>query len=131
MIDVRNLPSVPLVQRNKLPDLMAVYVVVGRTDEILYVGSTESLRTRWKSHHRRFQMKNIVQARIHWFEVKDPTRLRDTEAEWIARLSPALNGQTVTDAPTVMVAALIAPETKRALEILAEREDRTISNMIR
>jgi excinuclease UvrABC nuclease subunit len=131
MIDVRALPSVAFEHRHTLPDLMAIYIVVDGSGNVLYVGSTESLRTRWKSHHRRFQIKHVNQARVHWFEINDPLSLRKTEAEWINQLSPSLNRQPVTGAPTVMIATLVSFATKQTLEYLAKREDRSVSKIVK
>ena len=131
MIDVRSLPSVAFEHRHALPDLMAVYVVVGESANIWYVGSTASLRTRWKSHHRRFQMKRVDRARIHWCQVDDPSALRETEAEWINRLEPSLNRQPVTDRPLVLIGTMVPEPHAAALKLLARNEDRSVSKIVK
>lgn len=130
-VQLRSLPSVLFDERTLLPDVMAVYVVTDHAGKVLYVGSTESLRVRWKSHHRRFQFKRIGQARIHWFLVDDATVLRSLESEWINLLTPSLNRQPVTDAQAVMIATLVSTETKQVLEYMARVEDRSVSKIVK
>jgi excinuclease UvrABC nuclease subunit len=48
---LNNLPFVTFDNRKSLPNAPAVYFVISRWKEVLYVGRTRHLRGRWMNHH--------------------------------------------------------------------------------
>lgn len=103
IIDLHTLPSLPLDQRNHLPDTAGVYFVIAPNDAVLYVGQSVSLVRRWASHHRIGDAQRVGQCRIAWLSVTDTVTLDEVERTCIAQFEPALNG-TAVDAEHKMTA---------------------------
>lgn len=87
---VSDLPSVPLSGCSDLPYCPAVYLAVAADGEVLYIGRSVSLATRWKGHHRKFELDQIGEVRIAWLS-GDSQTLLSLERELIAHFEPRLN----------------------------------------
>lgn len=84
------LPSVS--QPQHLPPRPGIYYITGAW-VIFYVGKSQNLRQRWRSHHRQSEFSALHPfARIHYSLVPSD-RLQDEESKEIKRLQPPWNYQ--------------------------------------
>lgn len=51
-IQIGELPSVVLADKNQLPKTPSIYFAVNSSGEVLYVGRSVNPRQRWNQHHR-------------------------------------------------------------------------------
>ncbi len=84
------LPSLSFGHRQDLPPIPALYFVLNDQREIAYIGETENLRARWKSHHRARQM-STGGYRIHWRQISDTAERADAEQKSIKYFRPLWN----------------------------------------
>lgn len=91
---IAHLPSVTLQQRRELPEVGGVYFVVDEKLVVVYVGQTENLNGRWRSHHRAPQMSTGAY-RIHWKQIDDPQERARIEQQCIDYLRPLWNRSEV------------------------------------
>lgn len=89
-INISDLPSLPLEQKKSLPKYGGIYFVINSDDEILYIGRSSNLRSRWQNHHRHHQFEKNT-SRIAWLEVSDTSLLADIESALISWFHPQLN----------------------------------------
>lgn len=91
LIDTMMLPSLVWSNRADVPDISAVYFVM-KGDEVLYVGSTNSMRQRWKwdLHHKLEKFEQAGADRITWYACPEED-IRYFEDNMIRHLGPALN----------------------------------------
>ncbi len=87
-IHLNSLPSVNVLCKNELPEYSGVYLVINHTKDVLYVGQSLNLKTRWKSH----KCTNFLndKCRILWIKVS-PDLLGRIENFLIDKFSPVLN----------------------------------------
>jgi DNA-binding XRE family transcriptional regulator len=91
-INPLELPSLPLEWKAALPlKCRAIYMALSAEGEILYVGRSNDIRKRWKSHDRFKHLKQIQGVRIAWIEVSDPYLLRTLETALIEYFKPEFN----------------------------------------
>lgn len=90
-INPLTLPSLPLTERNKLPNLPAVYFAIAEAGEILYIGRSKNLAARWAVHHRYVELKTIGNVRIAWLHCSDELLLPGIEEALIKYFLPTLN----------------------------------------
>lgn len=90
-IDPTCLPSLPLEWKNALPKCQAIYLVLSEKKEVLYVGRSTNLRSRWKSHSRYQYLKEISGITIAWVEVSDSFLFRRIEIALIEFFKPKFN----------------------------------------
>jgi len=90
-VDLHTLPSLPLDQRNTLPDTAGVYFVISPDDTVLYIGQTTSLHQRWANHHRIVDIPMYNHCRIAWLSIENTSTLKSTERACIAHFNPTLN----------------------------------------
>jgi hypothetical protein len=89
--DPSRLPSLPFSERLDLPMGPGVYLCLGSDGGVLYVGTSQSLRKRWFTHHKHKEITAAGTDRIAWLMAdEDGNRLR-LEAELIAHFNPPLN----------------------------------------
>lgn len=94
-IKIADLPSVHLLDKNRLPNCAAIYFVTDSDGQIIYIGRTVNLVARWKDHHRfnqlkRFNRKNLLS--ISWLNCSnDISTLSKLENEFINLYKPPLN----------------------------------------
>ncbi|MEH2467828.1 GIY-YIG nuclease family protein [Nostoc sp.] len=92
-INLLDLPSMPLAQRNNFPAIPCVYFVVSAESQVAYVGRTTNLKTRWVSHHRYEEIKLMQNTSVAWIEVTDVDTLPEIEQLIIDYFNPPLNGK--------------------------------------
>lgn len=98
-IKISELPSVYLLDKDRLPNCAAIYFVFDSKGQIIYVGRTINLVERWKAHHRfnqlkRFNRKNTLS--ISWLTCSsDIENLSNLENEFIKLYKPPLNWSKV------------------------------------
>lgn len=97
-------PSLAFEHRTDLPPIPAVYFVLNEQRGVMYIGATENLRARWKSHHRAPQM-NVGSYRIHWMEMGDADQRLAMERQAIDYFRPLWNR---TEVPTNDMKRVIA-----------------------
>ncbi|MBO3459484.1 GIY-YIG nuclease family protein [Aetokthonos hydrillicola] len=106
-IKLSELPSVYLLDKDKLPSCACIYFICDSKDKILYIGRTLNLVERWKDHHRlnelkRFNLKNPVS--ISWMTCSDDINtLSSLENELIKLYKPPLNWSRVVIRKTTPV----------------------------
>ena len=113
--EISTLPSLAFEHRQDLPPIPALYFALNNQREIVYIGETENLRTRFKSHHRARQM-GVGGYRIHWMEMSDADRRASAERQAIAYFRPLWNRTEVPVADTKRVLAYIN-DVARYMEI--------------
>ena len=98
-IKLSELPSVYLLDKDKLPNCACIYFVSDSKGQILYIGRTVNLVERWREHHRfnqlkRFNRKDRVS--ISWMTCSnDINTLSSLENELIKLYKPPLNSSRV------------------------------------
>ena len=110
MKGVEALPSLALLEKQRLPECGAIYFAVVQ-NQVLYVGMATNLRKRWQNHHRYFQLETInnkQEVRLHWL-VCAQAQLPSLERQYIAHYLPALNRSKVptqkfTPSPLILTA---------------------------
>ncbi len=92
-----SVPSLPILDRSKLPKIGAIYFVITSSKKLLYIGRTENLFNRWLSHHRYQQfIETDSQSRIAWFAIDedDLVSMPIIESDLITLLDTEYNGTT-------------------------------------
>jgi hypothetical protein len=91
-LDPFALPSVPFVEKDRLPNVRAVYFAIydGR---IVYIGLTQSVRQRWRSHSCLLLVKDPSLGRVAWIRVASShvLVLHRLELALIHKHQPTLN----------------------------------------
>ena len=90
-INPLDLPSVPLIEKDSLPQLAAIYFVISENGKILYIGRSINLASRWKDHHRYSELKELRSVRIAWLDCDDESLLPQIEEAMIKHFLPYLN----------------------------------------
>ncbi|GET39664.1 GIY-YIG nuclease family protein [Microseira wollei] len=87
------LDSVPLEERQKLPQIPCVYFVVDSAKKIQYIGSSINLKERWLNDRKLEEIKSENEVRIFWLPIaeSDLNCLKAIESEFIAKFCPPLN----------------------------------------
>lgn len=133
-VSISSLPSVPFAERQNLPEFQGLYFVVCADGGVAYLGKARNIRHRWMTHHRRHNIARIEGASIAWLELDvSATLLRDAELSCIAHFKPPLNGDimnAVGEKDKYHAQVVITGAELRELRELAEKEDRSFSNMI-
>lgn len=118
------LPSLPLIEKNKLPEIPAIYIV-WLSNSLLYIGKTSGLRTRFSSHHRMVDfLASGDNVWIAWFPI-DSQDSPLLEANLIELLEPELN--SVLPGKKTNVFSFRLPD--KAVQVLESRrlEDETLN----
>lgn len=85
-----SLPSLPLAEKNKLPDIPTIYLVWS-SNRLLYIGKTGGLKTRFSSHHKMVDfLASGDNVWIAWFPI-DSQDSPLLESNLIELLEPELN----------------------------------------
>lgn len=94
-IKLSELPSVYLLDKDRLPSCAAIYFVCDSKSQILYIGRTVNLIERWREHHRFNQLKRLnrkTKISIHWMTCSNDIKiLSSLEAQFINKYKPPLN----------------------------------------
>ena len=88
--DIKNLPSLPFIDKRLLPNKAAVYFIIQETGEILYIGASVRLKQRWEAHLKARIAEEMGATRVAWMLVPD-AMLDQVEALMIRHYLPALN----------------------------------------
>ncbi|BAY33138.1 hypothetical protein NIES2107_50330 [Nostoc carneum NIES-2107] len=98
-INLSELPSVYLLDKDKLPNCAAIYFVSDSKGQILYIGRTINLAARWREHHRFKQLKRFNRKdpiNISWVNCSNQINALTTiENELINLHKPPLNWSKV------------------------------------
>ncbi|MBD2163731.1 GIY-YIG nuclease family protein [Calothrix membranacea FACHB-236] len=98
-INLSELPSVYLLDKDKLPNCAAIYFVSDSQGQILYIGRTINLAARWREHHRFKQLKRFNRKdriNISWVNCSNQINALPTiENELINLYKPPLNWSKV------------------------------------
>lgn len=98
-INLSKLPSVYLLEKDKLPHCAAIYFVSDSKGQLLYIGRTVNLVERWREHHRFHQLKRLNRKNrisISWLTCSnDINALSNLENEFIKLYKPPLNWSKV------------------------------------
>ena len=94
-INVSELPSVYLLEKDRLPNCAAIYFVSDIKGQVLYIGGTVNLIEHWINHHRFNQLKRLNRKNkisIYWMACSNEIRIISSlEAEFINKYKPPLN----------------------------------------
>lgn len=91
---------------------MGVYVVYA-DDEIIYIGKTIDIATRWRSHERFSDFVDLGMTEVRVIRVDSRTELAETERILIKRFMPALNRVKFKSSPQFSSARpAVQPETQ-------------------
>jgi predicted GIY-YIG superfamily endonuclease len=97
--NLSELPSVYLLEKDKLPNCASIYFVSDSQGQVLYVGRTVNLVKRWREHHRFYQLKRLnrkSRISISWLTCSnDINTLSNLENEFIKLYKPPLNWSKV------------------------------------
>ena len=99
-INPLDLPSVPLLEKHKLPQTSAIYFAIAKSGEILYIGRSINIANRWNGHHRYSELKEIGNVRIAWLSCDDESLLPQIEEAMIKHFLPCLNHTLVKQPKT-------------------------------
>ncbi|QIR39600.1 GIY-YIG nuclease family protein [Tolypothrix sp. PCC 7910] len=98
-INLSELPSVYLLDKDKLPNCAAIYFVSDSQGQIIYIGRTINLAARWREHHRFKQLKRFnrkERINISWVNCSNQINALPTiENELINLYKPPLNWSKV------------------------------------
>lgn len=92
MIELLDLPSVPLNRRSELPTVPSIYFVINSNGDVQYIGRSVNPRARWMSHHQQSNLVGIGDIKIAWIEISDHSLLPHIETALIHWFKPPLNG---------------------------------------
>ena len=90
-IDLTALPFIPLEQRALLPNIPAIYFVLGTDNHVLYIGRAAFLRQRWHKHHRLEEFLLMAHITIASFAVANRQSLPTLEHLCITQFNPSCN----------------------------------------
>src|SRR3954470_6695411 len=122
------LPSLPLAQKRELPRVPAVYLAIGEHNEVLYIGQSGSLLTRWLAHNKWPELQRLGGVRLAWIELETEEFLADVERVLIRHFSPRLNGPDPREGTrsrmSLQLLFRVTDEEKRDMQRAADAEDR-------
>lgn len=90
-IDLSELSTVELSNRDELPEQSGIYFVLGKSDEIHYIGIAVNLQKRWYSHHRQEDFDLIENGKIAFITSFPIHYLKEIESVLIKSFLPRLN----------------------------------------
>ena len=109
-----NLPSVKLLEKDKLPTTAGIYFAVDSSDRLWYIGKARDLNQRWINHHRYHQLEKINRKTpiiLKWHECEnDENILTQLENYFIETYHPELN-QTKVETKQVAPAEIALRKT--------------------
>ncbi len=116
------LPSVYLLEKDRLPNCAAIYFVSDSKGQVLYIGRTVNLIERWREHHRFNQLKRLNRKdkiSIYWMVCSNDIKiLSSLETEFINKYKPPLNWTKVISPIRKITASEIA--LQQSLQQLAK-----------
>lgn len=121
-IELYALPWIFLKDKKQLPVCAGVYAVTSG-DQVLYVGCSANLSTRWGSHHRYEEIRYYDDVKIHWLVIDEVCSLLAIEELLISKFQPILNGKP----RSYMQSQELALESNPALAMLLKEGVRRLS----
>ena len=95
LFDLNELPSVDLLEKDRLPATAGIYFAVDCHNRLLYVGKAQNLNNRWANHHRYHQLEQLNKKnsiKLKWYGCKnDEETLTKLEKYFIDTYYPELN----------------------------------------
>lgn len=98
------LPFVTFKQKQNLPSISGIYYILNRfNNDIIYIGQSKNIRSRWTEHHRSYEIGMIDymyqdgRIIIAWEECSQ-NLLLEIEKQRIKALKPIINGLSQEDA---------------------------------
>lgn len=85
------LPVCPVPQRSQLPSIGAIYFVISKNGDLLYIGQTGNLKTRWHKHECGINLESPKETNITWLAVEDLQQRIKLERLLIQKFKPPLN----------------------------------------
>ncbi len=135
-VNLFRLPTVLIPHRNQLPSVGGVYFVISKNDDLIYIGQTVNLKTRWYRHECGISLESPQETSIAWLVVEDSVKRVRLEQLLIQRFKPSLNRTPrAEEKKTASTPRFMKKEpkenkpTKSELEILAvlwKRETATV-----
>ncbi|AUT00883.1 hypothetical protein CLI64_11010 [Nostoc sp. CENA543] len=119
--------TLPLLNKEELPEQPSVYFVLDVSGQILYIGQTRNLKESWAKHQRLRQLESLGLVSIAWVGCEE-SELGSLETSLVEILKPKLNDQPRPHETTV---AVRLPHSE--LELLteyAQKTNRTVSEVI-
>jgi len=121
-LDLSELPSVHLLEKDRLPNCAAIYFVCDSKGQVFYIGRTVNLIERWREHHRFNQLKRLNKKdklSISWMACSSDTKIISSlECEFINKYKPLLNWTKVISPIRKITASEIA--LQQSLQQLAK-----------
>ncbi len=90
-VDVLALPSVLVTEIQKIPYGYGIYFLLSRRGQIIYIGQSQSIHSRWRGHNKRAAALTFKDARIAWLSVSRRVRLEPLERAFIRKYCPPMN----------------------------------------
>jgi len=115
--ELSTLPNLKLSERQRLPELPAIYFAIAR-DQVLYVGLATNLKNRWQNHHRLSQLEAVnkrCEVRLFWFGCVQ-SQLNDLERQYIEYYCPSLNQTKVPERSIVPSFQMLTLSLKKLKE---------------
>ena len=113
-----------------MPRASGLYFIVSEVRQILYIGATVNLKTRWACHDHRRAAEG-QDALVYWMLESDPVERKKLEASLIYSLLPVWNKKGLPSiSDRQQIGACVAPRIKAAIKTLAIRERRSESQII-
>lgn len=135
-IDLENLSLLALEQRIGLPKCQGIYLVLSEQKEVLYIGRSKNIHSRWKSHERYQHLRELPGVSIAWIEVNNDFLFRCIERALIEFFKPKFNDPKYTPPKPEKKATRIGIVnlrkrlnlTQRQVALAAGITEQTISN---
>lgn len=96
-ICVEKLPYLSFLEKRYLPKNKAIYFVLNSNKEILYIGGTINLRSRFNNHHHKQEFFAINDCTIAWLRLNESTCSKILEKECILYFRPIYNKMGITE----------------------------------
>jgi hypothetical protein len=96
LINPSTLPSVAPCEISALPRKAGVYFVVHKEINILYIGQSRDIRSRWAGREMLLLLDYMGETRIHFHVPDVPRDVEPLELQFISAYSPILNQKTPT-----------------------------------
>lgn len=90
MINLSNLPFVRFCSINKIPEISGIYFIITRHKEVLYIGQSQNIRSRIKTHNLKRVFISNRANRVAWIQCDNQER-KIIESQMILGFSPMLN----------------------------------------
>lgn len=89
--DITSLPTVLLDNKDRLPNVSAIYFVLSQQNKILYIGQSKALNKRWKHHQKLKDISQYESVKIAYLVFSIPDFLFEIEQALIRHFNPSLN----------------------------------------